>query len=344
MRVDEFAYDLPEALIAQHPLPERGASRLLALDGRTGRIDDLVFPDLGRLLRRGDLLVFNDSRVIRARVLGQKATGGRIEALVERALDARRCLAQVRASKAPRPGGIIRFEAGFEAVVRGRQEGLYELELQGGGTIAELVERAGTVPLPPYIRRDPQAFDEDRYQTVYARHDGSVAAPTAGIHFDRPFLERLAAAGIEFAFVTLHVGAGTFQPVRTADVDGHRMHRERIVVAPEVGEQVRAARERGGRIVAVGTTSARSLESAATDDGRVLPLEGETRLFIYPGYRFRCVDALVTNFHLPRSTLLMLVCAFAGRERVLAAYAHAVRHRYRFFSYGDAMFVTRGEP
>lgn len=344
MRVDDFAYDLPEKLIAQCPLPARGASRLLALDGRTGRVEDLAFPDLGRLLRRGDLLVFNDTRVIRARLTGYKATGGRVEVLVERGLDARRFLAQVRASKTPRLGGTIRLEAGFQVVVRSLQEGFHELELVGEGTVAELVERAGTVPLPPYIKRDVEPFDEARYQTVYARRDGSVAAPTAGLHFDRPFLECLRAAGVELAFVTLHVGAGTFQPLRSDEVEGHRMHRERLVVSPRVCEQAAAARERGGRIVAVGTTSARSLESAATEEGRLAPLHGETRLFIYPGYRFRLVDALLTNFHLPRSTLLMLVCAFAGRDKVLAAYQHAVHHRYRFFSYGDAMFLTRGAP
>jgi S-adenosylmethionine:tRNA ribosyltransferase-isomerase len=332
----EFHYELPPALIAQHPIEPRRAARLLALDEATR---DLGFEDLAGLLRAGDLLVFNDTRVIPARLYGRKDSGGRIELLIERVLDARRALAQVRASKPPRAGGRLDLEGGVTVRVLGRSGEFYELEFESDQPVIELLERTGHVPLPPYIERADEARDRDRYQTVYARVPGAVAAPTAGLHFDRPLLERLAAQGVKFAHVTLHVGAGTFQPVRIADLRAHRMHRERLTVDAVAGDRINAARAQGRRVIAVGTTVVRALESAV-HDGRVAPLDGETDIFIYPGYRFQAVDALITNFHLPESTLLMLVCAFGGTGRVLAAYRHAIERRYRFYSYGDAMFVT----
>ncbi len=340
MRRSDFAYQLPEELIAQHPLPKRSGARLLVLDGETGRVQDRTVAELPGEVRDGDLLVFNDTRVIPARLLGRKATGGKVEILVERILDARRVLAQVRASKAPGIGVRLLIEDALEVEVLGRQGVFYELSFLDPRPVHEVLEAAGRVPLPPYIHRLPDAQDAERYQTVYARRHGAVAAPTAGLHFDEALLQRLRARGARMAFVTLHVGAGTFQPMRTETVEGHRMHAEHAEVSRQVVDMVQETRQQGGRVVAVGTTAVRALESAAAG-GELSPFRGETDIFIYPGYRFRCVDALVTNFHLPESTLLMLVCAFAGKERVLAAYRHAVRERYRFFSYGDAMFVTR---
>jgi S-adenosylmethionine:tRNA ribosyltransferase-isomerase len=341
MRRSDFRYDLPEELIAQYPPARRGDSRLLCLDGPTGEAADRRFSDLPDLLEPGDLLVFNDTRVMAARLLGRKATGGRAEVLVERVLAPDRALAHVRASKAPRPGS--RIEIGDSAVleVAGRREDLFELVSEGPGFF-ELMERAGHMPLPPYIRRSDAGIDAERYQTVYARRPGAVAAPTAGLHFDEPMLRRLAERGVESAHVTLHVGAGTFQPMRTERLEEHVMHAEHADVDEAVCAAVGAACERGRRVVAVGTTAVRSLESAAAS-GRLAPFSGDTRLFIRPGYAFRVVDAMITNFHLPESTLLMLVCAFAGYRETLAAYRHAVREHYRFFSYGDAMFVTRRE-
>ncbi|MFA7095219.1 MAG: tRNA preQ1(34) S-adenosylmethionine ribosyltransferase-isomerase QueA [Gammaproteobacteria bacterium] len=341
MRRSDFSYELPDDLIAQYPLPERGASRLLCLEGQTGTIRDRYFSALPELLRPGDLLVFNDTRVIAARLLGVKESGGRVEVLVERVLDEHRVLAHVRASKAPKPGGRLVLEERVPVTTLGRHDDLFELRFETSEPVLRVLEQVGRIPLPPYIQRSAEAGDSDRYQTVYASRPGAVAAPTAGLHFDRSMLERLAAMGVDTAFVTLHVGAGTFQPVRVDDIERHVMHAERVEVGAAVCEKVRAARARGGRVVAVGTTAVRSLESAC-QGGAIAPFAGETRLFIYPGYRFRCVDALVTNFHLPESTLLMLVCAFGGYEQVMAAYRHAVTERYRFFSYGDAMFVTRG--
>lgn len=341
MRRSDFSYELPEDLIAQYPLPERGASRLLCLEGQTGAIRDRYFSALPELLSPGDLLVFNDTQVIAARLLGVKESGGRVEVLVERVLDEHRVLAHVRASKAPKPGGRLVLEERVPVTTLGRQDDLFELRFETSEPVQRVLEQVGRIPLPPYIQRSAEVGDRDRYQTVYARRPGAVAAPTAGLHFDHAMLERLTAMGVETAFVTLHVGAGTFQPVRVDDIERHVMHAERVEVGEAVCEKVRATRARGGRVVAVGTTAVRSLESAC-QGGAIAPFAGETQLFIYPGYRFRCVDALITNFHLPESTLLMLVCAFGGYEQVMAAYRHAVAERYRFFSYGDAMFITRG--
>jgi len=343
MQLSDFRFDLPSELIAQYPLPGRGDSRLLALNGYTGERQDLVFSDLPSLLRPGDLLVLNNTRVMRARLLGRKASGGRAEVLIERLLGPEIALAQIRASKAPRPGARILFEGGEALEVVGREGDLFRLQACGT-PFADLMARHGHVPLPPYITRADEQADLERYQTVFARREGAVAAPTAGLHFDTAMLAKLAALGVATAELTLHVGAGTFQPVRVQNLDRHIMHAEYLEVDESLCDQVRATRRVGGRVVAVGTTSMRSLETAAGEQGLVRPLCGDTRLFIRPGYRFRVVDAMVTNFHLPESTLLMLVCAFAGYKQVLAAYRHAVRERYRFFSYGDAMFLTRRDP
>lgn len=342
MRVEDFRYELPEELIAQYPTAERRGSRLLSLPGAEGAPLDRDFSELPELLDPGDLLVFNDTRVIPARLHGRKASGGRIELLVERVLDDRRLLAQLRVSKKPRAESELVLDGGARARVLGRHDELFEIGLSAGESVAALLAEAGQVPLPPYIRRAPEDIDTARYQTVYARRDGAVAAPTAGLHFDEEMLDELDRRRVERVFVTLHVGAGTFQPVRVEQLEDHVMHAERVEVSATVCARVAAARARGGRVVAVGTTAVRSLEAAAAG-GALAPFDGETRIFIYPGFRFRCVDALLTNFHMPRSTLLMLVCAFAGRERVLDAYRHAVRERYRFFSYGDAMLMGRAE-
>jgi S-adenosylmethionine:tRNA ribosyltransferase-isomerase len=337
MRRADFSYPLPRELIAERPLRERGASRLLALDGATGALADLRFHDLGTLLRPGDLLVLNDTRVLPARIHGRKESGGACELLLERILDARRILAQARASKGVKPGTRIELPAGAVAVTIARQGDLWELELDRDAL--PYFEAHGSVPLPPYLARPPDAEDRERYQTVYAAAPGAVAAPTAGLHFDRESLEALAGQGIASAHITLHVGAGTFMPMRSDEVEAHRMHAERLSVPVATVAAVGEARARGGRVVAVGTTVVRALEAAAAG-GAIAPLSGETDIFIRPGHRFRVVDALLTNFHLPESTLLVLVAAFAGRERVLAAYHHAIAARYRFYSYGDAMFVT----
>lgn len=342
MRASDFRFDLPPELIAQYPAEQRRESRLLVVR-RDGGLEDRRFSELGELLEAGDLLLMNDTRVMKARLEGRKATGGRVEILVERILDAHRVLAHVRASKSPAPGTDLSIADEYAARVVGRCGDLFELELQGGTTVDALLESAGRVPLPPYIHRDPEPVDEERYQTVYAREHGAVAAPTAGLHFDEAMLEDLGRQGVETAFITLQVGAGTFQPLRSDDLDAHVMHSESVRVSADVCDAIARSRAAGGRAVAVGTTTVRALESAAAG-GEPAPFEGETRLFIRPGYRFRAVDALLTNFHLPESTLLMLVCAFAGFENVMAAYAHAVRERYRFFSYGDAMFLEAPAP
>lgn len=339
MRLADFHYELPPDRIAQHPPARRGDSRLLVLDGASGQVEDRHFQDLPAYLRPGDLLVFNDTRVIPARLHGAKDSGGRVEILVERLLDPRTALAHVRASKPPRPGGQIRVGDGSLRVVYRRGD-LYELEL-AAGDLPSFLDRHGHVPLPPYIQRDDEPADRERYQTVYAARPGAVAAPTAGLHFDQAMLDALEAQGVRLGRVTLHVGAGTFQPVRTDRLEEHVMHAEAVDVGEELCALAREARRGGGRIVAVGTTAVRSLETAAAD-GELRPYRGDTRLFIRPGYRFRAVDLLLTNFHLPQSTLLMLVCAFAGVEPVMAAYRHAVRAGYRFFSYGDAMLVSPG--
>jgi S-adenosylmethionine:tRNA ribosyltransferase-isomerase len=340
MRRSDFHFDLPDDLIAQYPSPDRGASRLLCLNGDNGELQDLQFRQLPGLLREGDLLVFNDTRVIPARLFGRKASGGKVEVLVERVLSATRVLAHVRASKSPKPGTVLILGDEVEVTVEGRQDALFEIRFPETQPVMSVLERHGRIPLPPYIEREAEASDVERYQTVYSRRQGAVAAPTAGLHFDQAMLDQLAEMGVQSCFVTLHVGAGTFQPIRVDDIREHSMHSEYIEVPEEVCDKVAAARKRGGRVVAVGTTSVRALESAARG-GQLAPYTGETDIFIYPGYEFRVVDAMITNFHLPESTLLMLVSAFAGYDHVMAAYAHAVQARYRFFSYGDAMFITR---
>jgi len=342
MKKSDFHYDLPPELIAQEPLPERSASRMLVVPPGDAPFVDAHVRDLPEWLRPGDLLVFNDTRVIPARLFGHKQSGGRVEILIERLLPGNEARAQVGASKAPKPGSRILLDAGGEAEVLDRDGGFYHLRFHVGDVLESWLLKAGRLPLPPYIRREPGADDFERYQTVFARRVGAVAAPTAGLHFDDALLQALRARGVCFGHVTLHVGAGTFQPVRVEDVHQHTMHSEWLNVGAELVAQVRRTREQGGRVVAVGTTVVRALETAM-QDGELRPFSGETRIFIFPGYRIRSIDALVTNFHLPESTLLMLVSAFAGRERILGAYRHAVRGRYRFFSYGDAMLLFPGE-
>lgn len=340
MKTSDFRFDLPEDLIAQYPSKERTASRLLALEGNTGDVQDLQFTDLLGLLKPEDLLVFNNTRVMPARLLGQKDSGGKVEVLVERVLDNTRVLAHVRSSKSPGEGRKLLLEGQVEVEVLGRQGALFELKFLRTESVVDTLEQVGRLPLPPYIEREVDRADLERYQTVYAQNTGAVAAPTAGLHFDDAMLQKIREAGIETAELTLHVGAGTFQPVRVDDIRSHQMHSEVIEVPASVCEQVKATRERGGRVIAVGTTSVRALESAS-QSGEIQPFEGETDIFIYPGYQFKSVDAMVTNFHLSESTLLMLVSAFASREHILNAYHHAIAQRYRFFSYGDAMFITR---
>jgi len=342
MRIEDFDFDLPPELIAQFPAQRRGDSLLLTLDGTSGALADRRFEALPALLSPDDLLVFNDTRVMRARLYGTKRSGGRVELLVERVLDTGHALALIRASHAPRTGTLLDLPGGASARVLGRDQDLYRLAFDGVPSVAEYLERYGELPLPPYITRTAGVDDDSRYQTVYAREAGAVAAPTAGLHFDQEMLRRLDAARVRCAFLTLHVGAGTFQPVRASNVEEHRMHAERYWIPDETAAAVAQARARGARVVAVGTTSLRALESAASG-GCLAPGGGETALFITPGFRFQIADALITNFHLPRSTLLMLVSAFAGREHVLAAYRHAVDRHYRFFSYGDAMLITRAQ-
>ncbi|MBI2306745.1 MAG: tRNA preQ1(34) S-adenosylmethionine ribosyltransferase-isomerase QueA [Rhodocyclales bacterium] len=338
LTVDDFDFPLPPELIAQHPAAERTGSRLLHVDG--ARLADRQFAELPSLLAAGDLLVFNDTRVIRARLFGQKESGGQVEVLIERIVDARHALAQVRASKSPKPGTRLRLADAFAVTVTGRAGEFYALELPAGGDFWQLTEAHGRLPLPPYITHAAGGEDESRYQTVFARAPGAVAAPTAGLHFDEALLATLKARGVEQAWLTLHVGAGTFQPVRVTNIAEHRMHAERFEIPQATVDAIAATRARGGRIVAVGTTSLRALESAA-QSGELKAGAAETEIFITPGYAFRVVDRLVTNFHLPKSTLLMLVSAFAGTDAIRAAYAHAVAERYRFFSYGDAMLLER---
>ena len=338
MQRQDFHYRLPAELIAQRPLPERSASRLLCLDGASGALADRSFRDLPALLHPGDLLIFNDTRVIPARLFGRKASGGAVELLVERILDEHHALVQACASKPLRVGMRIRIADVTDASVNGHEGGFFRLEF-ADIMLPEFLYQHGHVPLPPYVRHADTAEDQERYQTVYAHVPGAVAAPTAGLHFDQAIFAELERRGIRRAFVTLHVGAGTFQPVREENILEHRMHSEQVFVSQAVCAAVLETRGRGGRVVAVGTTAVRSLESAAAAGG-IQPFSGETKLFIYPGFRFQVVDAMLTNFHLPESTLLMLVAAFAGRERILAAYRHAVQQRYRFFSYGDAMYIT----
>jgi S-adenosylmethionine:tRNA ribosyltransferase-isomerase len=338
LKKSDFHYDLPPELIAQAPLAERSASRLLVVGPEAPPYQDRRVRDLPDYLQPGDLLVFNDTRVIPARLHGSKDSGGRVEILLERLVGAHEVLAQVGASKSPKAGGRITLDEGTPLTVLGREGEFYRLRFDTDEPLEKLLLRVGRLPLPPYIQREPGAEVLERYQTLFARHTGAVAAPTAGLHFDQPLLAALQARGVNFGHVTLHVGAGTFQPMRAESLQDHVMHSEWLNVGAELCQQIAQTRAAGGRVVAVGTTVVRALETALRD-GEVKPFAGDTRIFIFPGHHIRSVDALLTNFHLPESTLMMLVSAFAGRERILAAYAHAVREKYRFFSYGDAMLL-----
>jgi S-adenosylmethionine:tRNA ribosyltransferase-isomerase len=340
LKKSDFHFDLPPGQIAQSPLAERSASRLLHVPRAPAPFADRSVRDLPTLLEPGDLLVFNDTRVLPARVFGRKESGGRVEILVERVLGAHEAKAQLGVSKSPKPGSRIVLDDGTPVTVLDRDGEFYRLRFESSEPVEKLLLRSGRLPLPPYIRREPGADDAERYQTVFARELGAVAAPTAGLHFDDPLLAALKLRGVQFGHITLHVGAGTFQPIRADRLDEHVMHSEWLNVGAELCEKIAATRARGKRVIAVGTTVVRALESSWRD-GAVKPFAGETRIFLFPGRPIHSIDALVTNFHLPESTLLMLVCAFAGRERVLAAYQHAVDAGYRFFSYGDAMFVER---
>lgn len=343
MKKSDFWFDLPDPLIARFPQPQRTASRLLQLNRFTGELKHSQFPAILDALKPGDLLVFNNTRVIPARLFGTKESGGKIEVLVERVLDERRFLAHIRASKAPKPSNRLLLEQDTWVTMTQRQGELFELEMTTAETVLSMLERLGHMPLPPYIDRPDEASDRERYQTVYNAKPGAVAAPTAGLHFDQPLLDALKAKGIDQAFVTLHVGAGTFQPVRADDIKDHQMHSEYLEVGDDVVAAIAACKARGGRVIAVGTTSVRSLESAAQfakADGKPLqPYQGDTQIFIYPGYEFLVIDGLITNFHLPESTLIMLVSAFSQKEFVMNAYQEAIAEQYRFFSYGDAMLI-----
>lgn len=343
MKKSDFWFDLPDPLIARFPQPQRTASRLLQLNRFTGELKHSQFPAILDALKLGDLLVFNNTRVIPARLFGTKESGGKIEVLVERVLDERRFLAHIRASKAPKPSNRLLLEQDTWVTMTQRQGELFELEMTTAETVLSMLERLGHMPLPPYIDRPDEASDRERYQTVYNAKPGAVAAPTAGLHFDQPLLDALKAKGIDQAFVTLHVGAGTFQPVRADDIKDHQMHSEYLEVGDDVVAAIAACKARGGRVIAVGTTSVRSLESAAQfakADGKPLqPYQGDTQIFIYPGYEFLVIDGLITNFHLPESTLIMLVSAFSQKEFVMNAYQEAIAEQYRFFSYGDAMLI-----
>jgi S-adenosylmethionine:tRNA ribosyltransferase-isomerase len=342
MRTEDFDFFLPEELIAQFPATERDGSRLLRLDGNSGAIADHQFRELPHFLNAGDVLIFNDTRVIKARLQGHKESGGSIELLIERPLDTHRALAHIRASRSPKPGSRIFIGDGIPARVIERQDDLFLIEVEHTRPLLDLLDQYGALPLPPYITHAADAEDDERYQTVYAKTPGAVAAPTAGLHFNQAMLDRLQAAGIQIAYVTLHVGAGTFQPVRVDDIREHRMHSEIYTVPPATVDLIHTARAAGHKITAVGTTALRALESAART-GSLVVGSGETDIFITPGYRFQVVERLLTNFHLPKSTLMMLVSAFAGVEHIRAAYAHAIASRYRFFSYGDAMLLERRE-
>ncbi|ELY7490879.1 tRNA preQ1(34) S-adenosylmethionine ribosyltransferase-isomerase QueA [Cronobacter turicensis] len=344
MRLTDFSFELPESLIAHYPQAQRSACRLLSLDGPTGDLTHGTFTDLLDKLNPGDLLVFNNTRVIPARLFGRKASGGKIEVLVERMLDDHRVLAHIRASKAPKPGAelLLGDDESVNATMTARHYALFEVQFNDERPVLDILNSIGHMPLPPYIERPDEEADRELYQTVYSQKPGAVAAPTAGLHFDEPLLERLRTKGIEMAFVTLHVGAGTFQPVRVESIEDHVMHSEYAEVPQEVVDAVLAAKARGNKVVAVGTTSVRSLESAAqaAQDALIAPFFGDTQIFIYPGYQYQVIDALVTNFHLPESTLIMLVSAFAGYKHTMNAYREAVKAEYRFFSYGDAMYIT----
>lgn len=348
MQVSDFHFELPDELIARYPQPERTASRLLQLNGNTGELNDRTFTDVLALVEPGDLMVFNNTRVIPARLFGRKESGGKLEVLIERMLDDNSILAHVRCSKSPKPGSVIWLgeQDEFQATMVARHDALFELRFESDLSVLDILNQIGHMPLPPYIDRPDEDADKERYQTVYNAKPGAVAAPTAGLHFDQELLEKLKAKGVEFAYVTLHVGAGTFQPVRVDEIENHHMHAEYVEVPQEVVAAIEATRARGKRVIAVGTTSVRSLESAAQESTKaghetIQPFFGDTEIFIYPGYQYQVVDALITNFHLPESTLIMLVSAFAGYDHTMKAYQHAVQQTYRFFSYGDAMFITK---
>lgn len=334
----DFDFALPDDLIAQYPLAERRSSRLLRLDRQSGAVQHAQFCDLMEQLKPDDMLIFNDTKVIPARLYGHKSTGGKVELLIERIISEYCAVAHVKASKAPLSGTMLHFEEAITAEVTGREGDLFSLEFQENQAVSDVLDRIGHIPLPPYIKRHVNEADLDRYQTVYAAQAGAVAAPTAGLHFDDAFFQALATRGIAHDFITLHVGAGTFQPVRVDDVTQHQMHAEYLTVSQAVCERIRQHKARGGRIIAIGTTVVRALETAA-QQGDLHAYQGPTDIFIYPGYTFHVIDALLTNFHLPQSTLLMLVSAFAGYDATMAAYQAAVTERYRFFSYGDAMFI-----
>ena len=340
MRTTDFDFSLPDDLIAQFPPASRSSSRLLHLDGVNGQLADCRFTDLPGYLRRGDVMVFNDTRVIKARLYGRKASGGQVELLIERVTDQQEALAFIRASHAPQPGSTLSIADAVTVTVLAREQDIYRLRFDGDASVLEVLDQYGALPLPPYIERAADGSDDARYQTVYARHPGAVAAPTAGLHFDEAMLAQLDAMGVIRAHVTLHVGAGTFQPVRVDDVAEHKMHSERYTIPQTTVDAIVHAKANGGRVLAVGTTSLRALEAAA-QSGILVAGEGETSIFITPGYQFKVVERLLTNFHLPKSTLLMLVSAFAGLDHIRRAYAHAVAERYRFFSYGDAMLIER---
>ena len=338
MRREDFYYELPQDLIASYPSEKRGDSRLLSLDRQTGQLVDKLFSDLPDYLVAGDVMVFNDTRVIPARLFAHKESGGKVEIMVERLLDNKTMLTQLRYSKKPKPFSKLVLDDGTTMVVHGEQNGMFNLGLSNDEQILDVINRLGHVPLPPYINRDDQALDQERYQTVYAKIPGAVAAPTAGLHFTPELLQKITARGVHIVYVTLHVGAGTFQPVRTEQIEDHLMHTEYLEVTAHSCDVINQARINGKRIIAVGTTSVRCLETA-NQGGTLKPYKGETGIFIYPGYTFKMVDVLITNFHLPESTLLMLVAAFAGRMEILAAYRHAIDQQYRFYSYGDAMLI-----
>ena len=340
MRTSDFDFDLPDELIAQFPTEKRAQSRMLWLDGSSGEMRDMDFCDLTQFLRAGDVLIMNDTRVIKARLFGKKESGGKIEILVERILDEHHVLAHMRAGHSPKPDSKLLLDCDVGVTVIGRQGEFYHLRFDGEQTVLEVLDQHGSLPLPPYITRVPEFPDEERYQTVYARLPGAVAAPTAGLHFDEATLSRIKDMGVKIAYVTLHVGAGTFQPVRVESIAEHKMHSELYHVPQETVEAIQQAKQSGGRVMAVGTTSLRALESAAAG-GELKAGQGDTNIFIIPGYRFRVVERLLTNFHLPKSTLLMLVSAFGGMENIRQAYRHAIENRYRFFSYGDAMLIER---
>ena len=339
MQVADFAFNLPDKLIARYPTEERSASRLMRLHGETGEVEHGYFADILGFLQPEDLLVLNNTKVIPARLYGAKESGGKIEILVERMLDDKRLLAHVRASRSPKPGARLLLEGEVWATMVSRQDSLFELQLEGSESVLDVLQRLGHMPLPPYIDRPDETADRERYQTVFGEKHGAVAAPTAGLHFDEALLDAIRAKGVRIVTITLHVGAGTFLPVKVDNIEDHHMHGEIVEVTEEVATAVKHTRANGGRVVAIGTTSVRALE-AASAEGDIAAYAGETHIFIYPGYKFKSVDALLTNFHLSESTLLMLVSAFAGRDHVLAAYNEAVAQEYRFFSYGDAMLVT----